>query len=244
MNKLIKSEMNKNKHITGYWIFIMGIVLLMFTVPLFGEDKSVMGFIDNQCSELFVILVMMTTAFLTGRGFSQRTNMYDIMIGNRPMRIITSKVIAIGVTTTAIVSLGSLIGFFISCAIDSSHFSYALAKEFVCLLVMFRAAVTGVLMTLVFRSLASIALVYCRIMLESIALLIYGSIHGNLNNIMDSFRGVPRIFDILFYSNQLSSICEKYTLDPDVVINVVGGFGITVVFWGVLAYYLYKHRDF
>ena len=187
---------------------------------------------------------MMTTAFLTGRGFSYRTNMYDIMIGNRPIKIIVSKVLSIGFLTTAIVSAASLSCFFVSCAIDSSHFSDALIKEFVVLVVILRAAFTGVLMTLVFRSLASIAFVYIRIMLESIILLIYGSIHGNLNNIMDTFRGVPRIFDILFYSNQLSSISEKAGISSETVVNVFGGLGISMIAWGAIAYYLYKHRDF
>lgn len=244
MNKLIKSEINKDKHITGFWIFILGIVVLMYTNPLFSEDKSVMGFVDYQASELFPILVMMTTAFLTGRGFSYRTNMYDIMIGNRPIKIIVSKVLSIGFMTTAIVSAASLSCFFVSCAIDSSHFSDALIKEFVVLVVILRAAFTGVLMTLVFRSLASIAFVYIRIMLESIILLIYGSINGNLNNIMDTFRGVPRIFDILFYSNQLSSISEKAGISSETVVNVFGGLGISMIAWGAIAYYLYKHRDF
>ena len=94
MNRLIKSELKKDLQLTYYWGFILGIVLMQILL-CFSDDMNSINFVQSQLGEFFIILPMMMTAFIAGRGFSQRTNMYDIMMGNRPLKIIVSKLLSV-----------------------------------------------------------------------------------------------------------------------------------------------------
>ena len=242
MNRLIKSELKKDLQLTYYWGFILGIVLMQILL-CFSDDMNSINFVQSQLGEFFIILPMMMTAFIAGRGFSQRTNMYDIMMGNRPLKIIVSKLLSIGFITACIISFISLSFFFVISLVNSTGFNDAFIKEMMFILLIYKAAFAGVLLALCFRSLASIAIVYLRVMLESIILVVYGSIKGNLSDIMDSLRGTPRIFDLLFYSNQISMISEG-SPSADSLINILSGFAIMLLVWGGITYLLYKHKDF
>ncbi len=243
MNRLIKSEMMRDGKIMGFWCFIIGMTAFIFLTAFTADEKSSIGFINSLLDASIIILIMMFAAYITGHGYSQRTNMYEVMMGNRPLKIIISKCISVGVVIASIVSFIIVTGFVVSSLISSKGIGEALPRLILFIAVLFRASITAVLITMSVRSIGAIALVYFRFMIEMFVVLIYGAMAGNVNEIMETGVGMPRIFNILFYQNQLGNILPDGATAYN-VINVISGFIIAVIFWGTVVYYLYKKKDF
>ena len=243
MTRLMRCEINRNKKLHGTWYFLVGIGLFIFLTAFLSDERTSGNFVASMYNTAYVIIAMMFAAYLTGHGYSQRTNMYEIMIGNRPMKIIVSKCISIGVIIALLISVLAATGFGISCVFSTKGFDYALPRLLLFMVIMLRASITAVLMTMCFRSMASMAFVYFRLMAEVFFIMIYGAIKGNMNELLNTGLGVPKVLYYLFYSNQFEYILAE-SVDVQMILYVFGGFIISVLLWGSVVYYLYKKKDF
>ncbi|SEF42323.1 hypothetical protein SAMN04487934_101115 [Eubacterium ruminantium] len=243
MNRLIKCEMNRNKKLSGFWYFTVGIGLFILLTAFLSEERSSGAFVASIYNTAYVIIAMMFASYLTGHGYSQRTNMYEIMIGNRPMKIIISKCISVGVTVALILSVLAAAGFGISSLFSTKAFDFGISRLLLFMVIMLRSSLCGVLITMCFRSMASMAIVYFRLMAEIFVIMIYGAINGNMSEILNAGLGVPKILYYLFYTNQFEFILAK-NLSAQMIIYVFGGLIISVLLWGSVVYYLYKKKDF
>ena len=252
MNKIIKAELYKYKRLTSFWIFIICIFLWYLLLLITFSEKNPNIFIQTSLGygSLFFVVVMAMSAMMIGHGFSQRTHLYEIMSGNRPMKIIISKIISSGLIVATIVSLIHLLYiFFILLFIDGNITNQSIYREILFITMIYRCSIVSVLLTLIFRSNISILISYIILEMEMIILLIYGLINNNFKEIMEymeSFVGkspIPRIFNILFTSIQIQKI-NSIPVNSEVVTDVILGFVITVSALIFITYRQYKKKDF
>ena len=69
-------------------------------------------------SSIGAMLIALMASYITGRGYHHRTCMYEVMAGNRPLRIILSKLLSVALPIVLIVYLAHLIGLGIACTMS------------------------------------------------------------------------------------------------------------------------------
>ena len=250
MGKLIKAELYRTKRITGFWICVFFVFVAMIGLPFVNqyEVNSAETFYLNTMSAIAVLgmLISLMSAYITGRGYYHRTCMYEVMAGNSSLRIILSKCISIALPVTLVVYIPHLIGLAIACGINSEGISDILEREPFLLLTILRMSCFGVLITMCVRSMLGPVLVYVRIVLESIGLIIASAITGN-----DLMEGGADLVTSSSAGTILNTAClsQQGTLlsgpvDSSVVLQVLIGFVIEVLLWGVISYIIYEKKDY
>ena len=250
MGKLMKAELFRTKRITGFWVCVFFITLMMSVVPFINDTKahSAQSF-SMGTFEIFAILGMMVAlmaAYITGRGFHHRTCMYEVMAGNSSLRIILSKCFSIALPISLVVYLPHLVGLAVACGINSEGISEVLSREPLFFLTILRMTCFGTLLTLCVRSMAGPVLVYVRLVLESLGMIVVSAITGQ-----DLMEGGADLVTANTTNTIMNTVCLSQQgvllaqpVDSSLVLKVVIGFAVEVLLWFVISYMIYEKKDY
>ena len=250
MGKLIKAELFRTKRINGFWVCVFFTFLYMIAVPYVTEMEvnSAEKFFTSAMSGMAVMgmLVSMMAAYITGRGYYHRTCMYEVMAGNSSLRIIVSKCLSISLPVTMVVYIPHLIGLSIACVMGGEGITDVLAKEPLFLLTLFRMSCFGTLITMCTRSMLGPVLVYVRVMLESIAMIIASATMGR-----DLMEGGADLVTMDSAGKILNTACLSQqgvllsgSMESSMVLQIIIGFVIELLLWGVISYIIYEKKDY
>ncbi len=250
MGKLIRAELFRTKRINGFWVCVFFTFLYMIAVPYVTEMEvnSAEKFFTSAMSGMAVMgmLVSMMAAYITGRGYYHRTCMYELMAGNSSLRIIVSKCLSIALPVTLVVFIPHLIGLGVACMMGSEGISDIPAKELLFLLTIFRMSCFGTLITMCTRSMLGPVLVYVRLMLESIGLIIASAATGN-----DLMEGGADLVTMNSTGTILNTACLSQqgvllsgSMESSMVLQIIIGFVIELLLWGVISYIIYEKKDY
>jgi len=252
MGKLIKAELYRTKRVTGFWIFALFIVLYMSVIPFtptHNVDSAETFFIASMSMiSIGSMLIALMASYITGRGYHHRTCMYEVMAGNRPLRIILSKLLSVALPIVLIVYLAHLIGLGIACTMSTRGIGDVLAREPLFFLTLLRYTSFGVLITVCVKSMLGTGLTYIRLLLETIGMMIASAITGT-DLMEDTFSAdlvVSNTTNTVLNMTCLSQqgVLLTSPMGADVVWKSIGGFALELLLWGGIAYFIYSRRDY
>ena len=113
MGKLVKAEIFRMKRINSFWIFSLFLWLTALAIPFINHADSAITYFNGSLvsdGAVMFMMIALSAAFFTGRGYYHRTSMYEVMAGNSPIRIILSKILSIALPITLIIFIPHLIG--------------------------------------------------------------------------------------------------------------------------------------
>jgi len=248
MTRLVKSDLYKFKRLNIFWIGVIFIVLLFAVVPFTNHaDSSESFFLQKMDTTSAAIMMLpMFSCFLVGRGYHQRTAMYEVMAGNSHVRIMISKLLSVALTVTLIAFLSGLGGLAVATGMDSTGIREVLQKEALFFLVLLRAVSASVLLTLCVRHIGSIGLIYMRGILEMIIMLIASAVTEN-DYLMDSADMVTITIEKSPFLDLLLMQQPMLLLRPLTgyeVREIILGLVIETLIWIILYFMIVKKRDY
>ena len=249
MGKLVKAEIFRMKRINSFWIFSLLLWLTALAIPFINHADSAITYFNGSLvsdGAVMFMMIALSAAFFTGRGYYHRTSMYEVMAGNSPIRIILSKILSIALPITLIIFIPHLIGLGVACGMNSDGIGDILKREPLFFLVCLRVSTFGVLLTMIVKSMGGTALVYVRLLIETFGLMIASSITGN-----DLMEGGADLVVSSSAGTILNNVCLSQQglqltapLTGSVVLQIVLGFVGEVLLWGVISYIIYSKKDY
>ncbi len=194
------------------------------------------------------ILMALMASYITGRGYHHRTCMYEVMTGNRPLRIILSKLLSVALPIALIAYLAHLVGLSIACTMNANGLEDVLKREPLLFLTLLRYTSFGVLLTMCVKSLLGTGLTYIRLVLETIGIMIASAITGT-DLMEDTYRAdlvvsntTNTVLNVAFLSQQ--GVLLTSPMGADMVWKCLGGFALELLLWIGIAYFIYSRKDY
>ncbi len=245
---MIKAELYRIPKLNLFWIFILLIGFFTIATPFINRAGSVEEhfYLSMDGFETMVIMMPMVAAYLTARGYHHRTSMHEVLSGNSPLRIILSKIIAIALPLTLINTVFLFTGAIIAHFTTSTGFGDIPVRILLSSLIIFRAMIFGVLLTMCIKNMAGIALVYARSIVEMIIVLIITAIKGQDMFVSDGSllltgRGFRPEAVFLLMQAPSNLIGE---INGMMILHILAGILFEALLWGGLSYMIYKKCDY
>ena len=239
MNRLLRAEWYRMTKTMRFWLMALILILFGVVMPFIDAPENAGEYLINASSDsamLLMLFVTMLASVLTAVTFGNRTVYYEVMSGKRPLQIIFSKCIVIAGTIVGILG-GSIV---VTTVIFGNIKGYGelddiAIRVFLYIILIFHAAVFGILATTVFRSAIGPLICYLRFMLIDtiISAIVEFAYENTPSKAMKFYRW-------LIMSQPMSIFGEKIT--GEVVCAVVMSFVLESLILGGLSYIFMKKR--
>ncbi len=247
MNRLMKAEWYRARKSSGImkWLFIISIFLLAITFMEYDSAKNITAssyllLFEENVAPLILLFMTVIAALFAGMPFNNKTALYEVMAGNKPSKIILSKLLVV-VPLVSIVFTGLVV--IVTGVLQLANGTGELKQMPLRLLILFVAVVhistISVLAVTAVRSILGIGIAFLRFAVFDSALIILIQVLIEDSYDIETVRKVC----LWFTGSQITSLGME-TIPSYFIVAAIAGFVIEAVIWYVISYIGYRRRKF
>lgn len=248
MNRLMRAEWYRIWHSGNIRVYVVLAALLFAVFPVFGslgmmKEPLITHIMAGAEMMPFLILMLVSpmVALAVGILYSKgKLGYYEVMAGNKIPAVIFSKLLTDGVFFTILVTVSLTLFYIImGCKNGLGGYDHVAERYLLLTLIITRVVLTGILITLCFRSLAASVVAYLRfsvvdiILFELLAWLV-SEVFGGSEKLVENLRLMAVMYQISYV----------FLMEPNqqIILQVVLGLLVEFILWYSFCYIGMKKR--